>query len=529
MKGNPMPILIPYVRSAVDADAAAVVETALKKLTSSEIKTAKIYKTSLDARKRRNIHMVHTVYVELFSDDEEKSLCRTDATLKYVDKVSFSPTISKTERDGRVVIAGFGPAGMFCGLALAEQGYKPLILERGDCVENRTKIIRTYWDGGELDENTNVQFGEGGAGTFSDGKLTTRIKDPLCRYVLKRFVEFGAPEEILYKAKPHIGTDNLRKIVKNIRERIISCGGEIRFLSRLEDLQLENRYVSQVSAGGTSVETSALVLAVGHSARDTFELLFNKGVALAPKPFAVGARIEHLQSEVDESLYGEFAGSRFLPKGEYQLSARDKNGRGCYTFCMCPGGYVVPAASEQGGIVTNGMSEYLRDGSNANAAVVVSVTPDDFGKTPLEGVMFARSIERNAFLKTGGKTAPAATVGELLGSRNTSPSVIPTYSRGVSFCGIDGVLPATLLDTMRDGIKDFGRKMRCFRNMGAVLTFPETRTSSPVRILRSDRGNSVSADNLYPCGEGSGYSGGITSSAVDGLKTAMHIMESFAP
>ncbi len=526
-----MPILISDVKTDINSKPDEAVEKALKKLGKLRFGIVKneIYKTSLDARKQNDIHFVHTVYAELDNIEHEKEISKKLSFVKYIDNSKPAPEISKVKKRGRVVVTGFGPAGMFCGLLLAEYGYKPVILERGDKIENRERIVNSFWNGGNLDDNSNVQFGEGGAGTFSDGKLTTRIKDPLCRYVLERFCEFGAPEEILFKAKPHVGTDKLRTIVKNIRERIISLGGEIRFLTKLEDFKIENSNIKSIIAGGEEIEVSAVVLAVGHSARDTFELLFEKGVFLEPKPFAVGARIEHRQTDVDESLYGKNAGNPLLPKGEYQLSFRDKSGRGCYTFCMCPGGVVVPSSSEKGGIVTNGMSEFARDKENANAAVVVSVTPDDFGKNPLDGMYFARRIERNAFKKTGSYAAPAIKSGDFISTASSSKiSVCPTYSLGVSYCGFEDVLPEFVISTMQAGLYDFGRKMKCFKYPDAVLTAPETRTSSPVRITRNEKGTSLSLDNLYPCGEGAGYAGGITSSAVDGLKTAIKIIEAFS-
>lgn len=525
-----MPILISDIKVSLKTDKENVLKLALKRVPvqRSSIKRCEIYKTSLDARKRDNIHFVHTVYVELDDVRVETELCKKYSSLKYVENNTLEPVFGDQKQQGRIVVTGFGPAGMFCGLVLAEYGYKPIVIERGDCVENRTKIVKAFWNGADLDESTNVQFGEGGAGTFSDGKLTTRIKDPLCRYVLERFVEFGAPEEILYKAKPHVGTDKLRNVVKNIRERIISLGGEVRFLTQLNDVKISNGRVESIIANGEEISASALVLAVGHSARDTFEMLLDRGVYIEPKPFSVGMRIEHLQDDVDFSLYGNHAGNPYLPKGEYQLAYRNKQGRGCYTFCMCPGGYVVPSSSEKGGIVTNGMSEFARDGKNANSAVVVSVTPDDFGKNPLDGVEFARKIERNAYKKTGGYNAPAIKVGDFLKTSTSKKIINPTYARGVEFCDMEGVFPKFVTDMMKVGLRDFGGKMACFKDSNAVLTAPETRTSSPVKISRNENAVSINVQNLYPCGEGAGYAGGIMSSAVDGIKSALEIMKIYA-
>lgn len=531
--GKHMPIIVNQIVSPLNADERSVIRNAVRAAGAERdhVIDAKLHKTSLDARRRENIHFVHSVFIRLDSSEAEKKLCGKDPKLAYVPDSSFSPVISCEKRDGRTVIAGFGPAGMFCGLALAENGYRPVILERGECIEKRTASVGAFWQGGNLNTQSNVQFGEGGAGTFSDGKLTTRIKDPLCRYVLDRFVEFGAPPEIVSKAKPHIGTDNLRGIVKAIRERIISLGGEVRFDTELTDITVKNRYAESAVCGGGEIKTSALVLAIGHSARNTFEMLAEKGIFLEPKPFSVGARIEHRQSDVEKSLYGVHAGNPLLPRGEYQLSRRNKAGRGVYTFCMCPGGVVVPAASEEGGTVTNGMSEYARDGANANSAMVVSVTPEDFGHDPLDGVEFARSIERRAYSQANCYKACGTTVkGFLEGKPDLDSSIVPTYSLGLVPADYEKIFPKFVISMMKTGLEDFGRKMGCFSVGDAILSAPETRTSSPVRITRSsDSLTSLSCGNLYPCGEGAGYAGGIMSAAVDGLRTALKIMSSFAP
>lgn len=527
-----MAVIINQIKCAVNASENDVIAKALRSqgLNAKYSENAKIYKTSLDARKRSDIHFVHSVYVRTGDEALEKKLSEKNSAVTFVQEKTFEPVISSEKREGRVCIAGFGPAGIFCGLVLAEYGYKPLIFERGGDIEFRTSSVKTYWNGGELDENTNVQFGEGGAGTFSDGKLTTRIKDPLCRYVLEQFVKYGAPDEIMTKAKPHIGTDKLRGVIKAMRERITELGGEVRFFSPVEDIALSNGSVESVCVGSEQVKCSALVLAVGHSARDTFEMLADRGVFMEAKPFSVGARIEHKQTEVEKSLYGEHAGNPLLPKGEYQLSYRKKSGRAAYTFCMCPGGVVVPAASEQKTIVTNGMSEFARDGENANSAVAVSVSPADFGSSPLDGIAFAREIERRAYQLSGGKCAPATTVGGFLdGKPSIKSSVSPSYARGVAACEFRKIFPAFVTDMLEEGLADFSRKMKCFGDREALLTAPETRTSSPVRVTRGERLNSLSADNLFPCGEGAGYAGGIMSAAVDGIRTALEIMSRQAP
>lgn len=535
-----MPIIVSNINSrpqrigenSYDGSAEAV-SKAVKYLISrgvmrDDIVDAGVHKISLDARKRNDIHFVSSVYFRLSSDALERKIASSAAQVKYVDSPSLPVVVSDEKKSGRVVIAGFGPAGMFCALVLSEHGYKPIVLERGADVDTRIAAVKSFWSGGELDENTNVQFGEGGAGTFSDGKLTTRISDPLCAYVMQRFCDFGAPAEILHAAKPHIGTDKLREVVKAIRMRVIECGGEVRFLSPLRSLKISSGKVVSINTPDSQIETGALVLAIGHSARDTFEMLLKNGVVLQPKPFSVGARIEHTQQSVNQSLYGEYADKLVLPVGEYQLSHRRPDGRAVYTFCMCPGGYVVASSSEKNTIVTNGMSEYKRDAENANAALVVSVSEKDFGSDPLDGVRFARSIESKAYSASGSCLAPASTVGSFLGCESEK-SVLPSYKPGVCMQNLDNILPQFVTDMMKEGIRVFSRKMNCFSDMGAVLTAPETRTSSPVRILRGDERNAVGIDNLYPCGEGAGYAGGIMSAAVDGIKTALKIMSRRAP
>lgn len=527
-----MPVIINQIKGKLDESEDSIVKKALKYagVKKSDILNYGINKVSLDARHQDNIHFVYSVFVNAASEKTELKMAEKP-DCRYVKNSNFTPEISGRNKEGEIVIAGFGPAGMFCGLVLAEYGYKPLILERGKSVDERVESVKKYWLGGELDTESNVQFGEGGAGTFSDGKLTTRINDPLCRYVLEKFVEFGAPEEILVKAKPHIGTDNLRNIVKALREHIISLGGRILFDSRLDDMKTDNNKVSRIICNGNEIKTDAVVLAVGHSARDTFSMLADHCVFMQPKPFSVGVRIEHRQEDVDRSLYGKYAGNPKLPVGEYQLSHRRKDGRCVYTFCMCPGGHVVPAASEENTVVTNGMSEFARDGKNANAAMVVSVSPGDFGGGILDGVDFARSVEKKAFECAGGrKEAPATTVGGFLnGKPSVDSDITPTYDRGVFPCDLSKVFPEFITSMLAEGIGQFSKKMKCFGDMSAIMTAPETRTSSPVRITRTENFNSISAENLYPCGEGAGYAGGIMSAAVDGIRVALAVMKKIKP
>ncbi len=529
-----MAVIISGIESPVGSDSSDVIFKALKKAHLSFKDTVKtgIYKTSLDARKRNDIHYVHSVYAELSDPEKEKRIVKECSFCQYIENEFRKPVISGEKYKGRIAVVGFGPAGLFASLLLSEYGYRPVVLERGSSVEERTKQVKTFWSGGPLNINSNVQFGEGGAGTFSDGKLTTRIKDPFCRYVLEKFVEFGAPDEILTKAKPHIGTDNLRNVIKAIRNKIIENGGEIHFDTRVSGFEYDiDGNIKNIITDNGSFECAACVLAVGNSARDTFEMLFRDNVMMVPKPFSVGVRIEHLQDEVNESLYGKYKDDPNLPCGEYQLSHREKDGRCVYTFCMCPGGTVVPSASEENTVVTNGMSEFLRNGKNANSAVAVSVSEKDFGNSPLDGMNFARELEKRAFSLAGSNyTAPATTTGGFLNGKPTLDSrIVPTFERGLTACDLTKLFPKYITDMLGKGLSEFGKKMHCFSSKDAIMTAPETRTSSPLRIIRTDTLVSPTIKNLYPCGEGAGYAGGIMSAAVDGINTAYKIMETYSP
>ncbi|MBQ9993254.1 MAG: FAD-dependent oxidoreductase, partial [Clostridia bacterium] len=473
----------------------------------------RITKRSIDARRKDAVSIIYSL--ECAKKGEPLPVAKTPD----IAVLSAPPTL-------RPIVVGSGPAGMMCALTLAKAGARPIVIERGQPAPQRTEAVERYFGGGELDTECNVQFGEGGAGTFSDGKLTTGIRDVRIATVMREFVEAGAPPEILYQAKPHIGTDKLREMVVAIRHKIESLGGEYRFGTRLDDIIVKGDRISSIilSCGGVQQEIpcEALVLATGHSARDTFEMLHRHGIVMEQKAFSMGARIEHPQSLIDKAQYGAFVGLQSLGAADYKLAAKTDDGRGVYTFCMCPGGRVVAAASEDGSIVTNGMSLYARADENANSAVLVGITPRDFeSEHPLAGMLLQRKVERAAYAATGCSKAPAQLVGDLLARRPSESigSVRPSYRPGVVMGDIGCCLPGFIVDAIAQGCTIFGRKIRGFDAPDAILTAPETRSSSPVRILRDDS-LQASVRGIYPCGEGAGYAGGITSAAVDGIRCA---------
>ena len=503
---------------------------------SGQLRDFTILRQALDARREGNISFVYTV--EFVVPAAPEKWLKTWTADKNVTLAALpdDPPLQPGRRPlpERPVVVGFGPAGMFAALTLARHGYKPLVLERGPDVETRQLAVRKFWERGVLDETANVQFGEGGAGTFSDGKLTTRVHDRLMSEALNTLVEAGAPPEIRYWYKPHIGTDRLRQVVKNIRQQIEALGGEVRFGRQVTGLRLAAGTLTGLILNETELlPCSVALLGIGHSARDTYQTLQRSGVAMEAKPFSVGVRIEHPQDLIDRAQYGAAAGHPRLGAADYALVHHDRDtGRTAYSFCMCPGGVVIGAASEAGGVVVNGMSHYNRASGTANSALAVNVTPADFGDGILAGVEFQRRYEQKAF-ELGGRSyfAPVQTVGEFLTGRSGGREFLvpPSYGPGIRSVNLGECLPDFVAATLRRALPDFGRKIRGFDHPGAVMTGVETRTSSPLRILRGDDRQSVNVAGLYPMGEGAGYAGGIMSAALDGMNTARTIVSEYKP
>ena len=496
-------------------------------ISSREISDISLYKRSIDARRKDDIRYVCSFLINAKNEKQMlHKLKRFDASV-YSEQKYIYPSVKSEERP---IVIGFGPAGIFASLALAKAGLRPIIYERGKDVDSRKKDVDLFFEGGTLNEESNIQFGEGGAGTFSDGKLNTGTHDYRIREVLEVFYKHGADKNILFDAKPHIGTDILINVVKSLRNEIISLGGEIHFEHKLIGINTKNERVSEIIIENNSkpftVKCNQLVLAIGHSARDTFNLLKNSNIKMQPKAFAIGLRIEHKQAMINQSQFGDSSESSKLGAADYKLSCHLENGRSVFSFCMCPGGIVVNASSENGGVVTNGMSYQARNYENANSAVLVGINVEDYYKGDvLDGVEFQRKIEQKAFKCGNGKPVsqifadfvnnePTKEVGSV------NPSILPNAEYG----NINEILPSYVCESLKEGIKRFDTKIKGFSSEDAVLTAPETRSSSPVRILRNDEGHS-SAYGIFPCGEGAGYAGGITSSAVDGLKTAEKVIE----
>lgn len=530
------PIVLPF--TAGDAAALDAAARMMKRIGADGVPLRfHLYRRSVDARRRDMIRFVYTVAVEAdepFSVDARRA---ADEGVREMPDDSFEIVRGTSPLAAPPLVVGMGPCGMFAALMLAEAGYCPILIDRGDAADERVRRVDGFFAGGELDPESNVQFGAGGAGTFSDGKLVTRIGDPHISYVMRRLCEFGAPEEIMWRSKPHVGTDLLRGVVARLIDRITECGGRVIYRCRLDGIgELPDGSLNAHTTAG-DIHCGALLLATGHSARDTYEYLISNGYAAEPKPFSVGVRVEHLTEDIDRAMFGSHAGDERLGHAEYTLS--DTRGeRGVYTFCMCPGGEVIAAASEAGGVVVNGMSSHARAGKNSNSALAVSVLPSDCGDTLRGGIEFQRRLERAAFVAGGRNYAvPLETAGDFMAGRHSAgtalaePSrIMPTYTRGEWKCAdLWDVLPEQICRGLCRGLTVFDSRIAGFGAPDVILSGVETRTSAPLRILRGEDRRAPGKGAVYPCGEGAGYAGGITSAALDGLKTALAVIAANAP
>ena len=519
-----MKIFVEQIKTHIDSNDEEIFDLAKARINKTRafslVGKMHIHKRSIDARKQ-DVKLVYTVCAEVESAKKHlDSNFLAKFNIKILREEELDISFKGQMPSNPPLVVGFGPAGMFCGLILAKAGMKPIIIDRGADVDTRVRSVESFYQTKKLDVDTNIQFGAGGAGTFSDGKLTTRINDPKCSFVISTLCEYGAPNDIKFKAKPHIGTDLLRDVVRNIDAEIRKLGGQIYYNTKLLSFSGNK---AQTTRG--EISYSSIVLALGHSARDTYSYLIDSGFAIEPKPFSVGVRVEHLQSDINEAMYGKYASK--LDSAEYNVSFR-KDDRGVYSFCMCPGGEVVCASSEEETVVVNGMSRYARNGQNANSAIAVQINKEDYGSNPLKAIEFQRSLERKAFLVAGANyNAPVQTLGDFYAQKaTTEPNrIMPSYMNGATtVCDINKILPNFVCDYLKIGFLEFGKKIKGFDAKDVPITGVETRTSAPLRILRNEKYLAFAHDNVYPCGEGAGYAGGIMSAAVDVINVALAIL-----